>query len=118
MGTQLIRTVWATVARAGYHYWPQAPEHRAYLRSRHRHLFQIRAEVVVHHDDRDVEFHDLQAFISDWWGQDEPKYLGASSCEAIALTLVQALHAAGFTTASVTVSEDGENGSTITVTEA
>jgi hypothetical protein len=44
----------------GVHCWPQAPERRAYLRSLHRHLFFVEVSTAVEHDDREIEFHDLQ----------------------------------------------------------
>ena len=46
----------------GFHRWPDAPEHRAYLRNEHRHLFHVEVAVEVTHDDREIEFHDLQKF--------------------------------------------------------
>ena len=42
------------------HSWPNAPEHRIYLRNPHRHTFMITAHVPVREADRELEFHDLQ----------------------------------------------------------
>jgi hypothetical protein len=44
----------------GFHQWPAAPQRRAYLRERHRHLFHVAVTIPVLHADREVEFHDLQ----------------------------------------------------------
>lgn len=66
----------------GFHNWPDAPAHRSYLADRHRHLFFFEVELDVFHDDRDIEFHDLQ----DWCREATPANYeyGAMSCEAIA----------------------------------
>ena len=42
------------------HLWPDAPEHRIYLRNPHRHTFMITVHVPVREADRELEFHDLQ----------------------------------------------------------
>ena len=46
--------------QVGFHCWPDAPSHRAYLRASHRHLFGIEVTTRVDHDERDIEFHDLR----------------------------------------------------------
>ncbi|GAA2746206.1 hypothetical protein [Kitasatospora cinereorecta] len=105
-------TVWAEVRLPGFHHWPAAPEHRAYLRARHRHLFHIRASVHVGHDDRDTEFHDLADHIRAWWGPGD-RECGPASCEALARTLAEHLTAMGLRLDEVAVSEDGEAGAVI-----
>lgn len=103
-------TVWSTVVLEGWHRWPTAPDHRSYLRDRHRHLFNITAHVAVSHDDRDVEFHDLRDLITVWWETER----GAQSCEAIAQELHDHLtDNAKLTVTEVTVSEDGYDGATL-----
>ena len=57
------RTVIATVQVVGYHKWADAPEEVRYLSNHHRHLFTVRAEFDVTHDDRDVEFHIAQGWL-------------------------------------------------------
>ena len=44
----------------GEHYWKDAPPHRYYLQSPHVHEFEITVYAPVSHNDRDIEFHDLQ----------------------------------------------------------
>ncbi|WP_406205349.1 hypothetical protein OH807_30700 [Kitasatospora sp. NBC_01560] len=105
-------TVWARVDLPGFHHWPAAPDHRAYLRARHRHLFHIRAAVHVAHDDRDVEFHDLADAIRVWWGPGD-RECGAASCEALARTLAEHLTSLGLRLDEVAVSEDGEAGAIV-----
>jgi hypothetical protein len=46
--------------QVGFHFGPDAPSHRAYLRATHRHLFGIEVTTTVDHDERDIEFHDLR----------------------------------------------------------
>lgn len=106
-------TAWATVDLPGWHHWPDAPPHRSYLRAPHRHLFRVRAEVVVNHDDRDVEFHDLQDVVREWWEQYGDGDVGPRSCETLARLLAAALVARGFAPATIDVSEDQENGATV-----
>ncbi len=105
-------TIWVSVDLPGFHRWPEAPERRAYLRDRHRHLFQVIVVVAVRNDDRDVEFHDLQETIRRWWGVSIPD-LGALSCEAIARRIGKVLIDSVLSVISVDVSEDGENGATV-----
>lgn len=106
-------TVWTKVALPGFHRWPEAHEARSYLRDRHRHLFHITAHVAVSHDERDVEFHDLQDVIRGWWGPGA-RELGSSSCETIAKDLWFHLVDLGMRPTAIDVSEDGEAGATVT----
>jgi len=39
----------------GLHRWPKAPVPDDYLRSPHRHLFVVEADIEVFHDDREIE---------------------------------------------------------------
>jgi len=43
-----------------YHSWPNAPEHREYLKPRHQHVFTVKVRVGVTDLDREVEYHDLR----------------------------------------------------------
>jgi hypothetical protein len=107
-------TVWTRLDLPGFHHWPNATGPRAYLAERHRHLFRVTVRVRVSHDDRAVEFHDLQDLVRDWWGPGTRDWNGAS-CEAIARALWAHLaddHA--LTPAAVDVSEDDECGATVT----
>lgn len=105
--------MWATAQLPGFHHWPDAPDHRAYLRDRHRHLFHLRAEVSVSHDDRDVEFHDLSDWLRRIWHDRAPDgEWGPKSCEAIARELAAAAGWMGRSW-SMSVSEDGESGAVV-----
>jgi hypothetical protein len=94
----------------GFHCWPDAPEHLAYLRARHRHLFHVEAKVEVFADDREIEFHDLLRFCKAHFAGGE---LGSWSCERMASHLADNI-TARFPGRAVTVSvfEDGEVGAT------
>ena len=77
----------STLRVAGFHCWPAAPSGVSYLKERHRHLFTVRVEFVVSHDDRDVEFHTALTWVREalnrvW--QHEPYEFGFMSCEQIA----------------------------------
>ncbi|MCC9309115.1 hypothetical protein LN042_18850 [Kitasatospora sp. RB6PN24] len=104
--------VWTEVRVPGFHHWPAAPEHRSYLRARHRHLFHLQARIHVDHDDRAFEFHDLQDVIRAWWGPGD-RECGAASCELLARSLAGHLAALGLRVEQVSVSEDGEAGAIV-----
>lgn len=104
--------VWATWTYHGFHQWPDATGERAYLAHRHRHLFYGTASVAVAHDDREVEFHDLQAVCEAATRQFTEA--GASSCEMMAAAVIDAISAEWpGRNVSVTISEDGECGATV-----
>lgn len=107
-------TVWATARLPGFHCWPAAPDSRAYLRERHRHLFHVRADALVSHDDRDIEFHDLSDMLREWWGHGD-RQCGDRSCEALARELAGYLLERGVTVTTAEVAEDGECGAVVTI---
>lgn len=115
--------VWAWVELPGFHRWPYAPEHRAYLRDRHRHLFGITVHVDVVHAEREVEFHDLELLIRRWWTSGNlcdgatARDCGSDSCEALAAQLGDHLVTQGVAVSSVEVSEDGEAGAVVAYEE-
>ena len=75
-----------TFTAEGFHRWPEAPAHRAYLAARHRHLFHVRVEVEAVHSDREIECHDLRDFCVEAFGGGD---MGSQSCEMMAEELVQ-----------------------------
>lgn len=111
----LKTTVASKVAVPGYHRWPEAHEHRKYLRDRHRHLFTVEATVEVT-ESRQTEFHDLQQQIREALNQGFPHSdgyeFGDSSCEEIA-TQVGFYLAIDLPVRSVRVSEDEESEATV-----
>lgn len=105
-------TVMVTHRQVGFHCWPDAPIERAYLRQVHRHLFLIIASVHVHHDNRDVEFHDLQDMVRDHY--QEVHDFKSQSCETIARRLGDSLRVKhNLPVAWVEVWEDAEVGARV-----
>lgn len=102
----------------GFHRWPEAPEHRQYLASRHRHLFKFVVEAEVGNDDRDVEFHDLREIAADSLTNFEGDKVDGFefedfSCERIARHVWGSVAEA----TAVEVWEDGECGARVEVSE-
>jgi len=102
-------SVYATTTFEGFHRWPAAPDPVAFLGTLHRHLFHVRVEIEVTHDDRDVEFVMLKRDIDEWIRQRTLAETETWSCERWASELMQAFNAV-----RVEVSEDGENGAIVT----
>lgn len=103
--------------QVGFHCWPDAPSHRAYLRTPHRHLFAIEVSTPVDHDERDIEFHDLRdeaAAIFRSLAISKQDF-GTQSCETLARRLAMQLADRYARTVSVIVSEDGECGASVEV---
>ena len=109
-----MATIWVRFTAEGWHHWPGAPEHRAYLGVSHRHLFHVRVEVPVSHDQRDIEFHDLLDTARELWGDGDHQ---GRSCETLARELGEALvRLLPVAWVEVEVSEDGEAGATVKAT--
>lgn len=108
--------VFARFQVAGFHHWPDAPDHRSYLRDRHRHMFRVEvaAETTV---SREVEFHDLYDDAFDSWVARWPEAEhGSLSCEEIAQQLAARLpDRYDELRLRIEVSEDGEVGARIEV---
>jgi len=94
----------------GEHYWADAPDEVAFLRNPHRHMFHVKVELQVFHDDRDIEFilfkRELLSLFKD------QNQCNGKSCEMICDDIADYIlehypKRGGF---SVEVSEDGENG--------
>lgn len=108
------RTIFVTFSKEGIHRYPDAPKGVEFLKSPHRHIFHFRVTLNVAHDDRDVEFilfkRELESLFSE--GTMEVDY---KSCEMLASDLITYIDTAYPGRAgSVEVSEDGENGATLT----
>jgi hypothetical protein len=107
--------VYVTFQRKGYHFYPDAPEDVSYLRSSHRHLFKFKVKIEVKSTNREIEFHQFQNQIEQWFDSGVLQ-LDHKSCEMIADDLYRRLYST-YTTHEFTreltieVSEDGECGS-------
>lgn len=108
---------WCRWTFEGWHRWLDATPARRYLSHPHRHIFHAEARITVEHHDREVEFHDLLDECKVALNSGHlPKYDAVSlSCEMMALQVVAALQAKWPNRpVTVTVSEDNENGATVT----
>jgi hypothetical protein len=95
----------------GFHYWQDAPPHRKYLSTPHRHLFQVEVCLEVSHDGREVECHDLLDFSRNAFGSGD---FDGKSCEMLARYLHASVIVKFYRTIArwcrVSVLEDGEVG--------
>jgi hypothetical protein len=105
-----LTTITVKFTAEGFHHWPDAPEHRAYLRHQHRHLFHVEVTTPVTHHERQIEFHDLMESAKCLF---RVRDVGAS-CETMAYQLASALsERLGKRPFTVAVFEDGECGATV-----
>lgn len=94
----------------GFHRWDGAPERLGFLRSEHRHIFEITCVIPVGHDDRQIEIIETETAIEGYLmqkygGADRHLHLDGMSCEMLARELCDK-----FRCKSVTVLEDGRGG--------
>ena len=70
----------------GFHRYPNAPEFCTYLSARHRHIFVIRCEFEVSHNEREIEINEQQHVIEKMLTKrfGSPCELVDMSCETIA----------------------------------
>lgn len=111
--------IWINTSFIDFHCWPQAPDVVKYLRSLHRHKFNVRVQVRVKHDDRDVEFHclksDVDSAIVDLRRELQVHEGQSMSCEMLARSLLVRMQRAGYIVAFVEVDEDGECGAKVSL---
>jgi len=116
--------IWVTFRREGTHKYPAAltdPKLKtgdeydvSFLGYPHRHMFHFKVCIEVFHDDRDIEFIQFKRWLENLYGKGTLE-LDYKSCEMMAADLYQQINAK-YPNREVTidVSEDGENGATIT----
>jgi hypothetical protein len=124
------RQIWVTFRKEGIHRYPAAATDPAlctageydvsFLASPHRHIFHFRVSIDVFHTDRDIEFIQFKRWLENLYSGNGSATgsileLDWKSCEMIADDLYLQI-AAAYPGRAVTieVSEDGENGCTIT----
>lgn len=120
------RQIWVTFQKEGIHCYPAAATdpklntndeyNVSFLASPHRHIFHFRVSIDVFHNDRDIEFIQFKRWLESLYsGKNSVLELDYKSCEMIADDLYLQI-AARYTNRAVTieVSEDGENGCSIT----
>jgi len=120
------RQIWVTFQREGIHCYPAAATDPAlntageydvsFLANPHRHIFHFRVSIDVFHNDRDIEFIQFKRWLLALYNsQNSVLELDWKSCEMIADDLY--LQIAGRypgRAVTIEVSEDGENGCSIT----
>jgi hypothetical protein len=125
------RQIWITFRKEGIHCYPAAATDPllatgdeydvSFLASPHRHIFHFRVSIDVFHNDRDIEFIQFKRWLENLYSGTGPfnenrvLELNYKSCEMIADDLYNQI-AARYPNRAVTidVSEDGENGCSIT----
>jgi len=113
-----MTTVVVTTQYEGLHCWPDCPlEEVAFLRDKHRHMFHVRVEVPVTHDDRQLEIIRLKRelrgilqYFAEGIEEGEPFDFGSMSCEMLAKNIAAELHLRTAMPYLIEVLEDGENG--------
>lgn len=119
------RQIWVTFQKEGIHCYPAAATDEklntndkynvAFLAHPHRHTFHFRVAIDVFHNDRDIEFIQFKRWLEDLYGDGEVLDLNYKSCEMIADDLyLQIANRYPGRAVTIEVSEDGENGCTIT----
>jgi len=119
------RQIWVTFRKEGVHCYPAAATdpklntndeyNVAFLASPHRHIFHFRVSIDVFHNDRDIEFIQFKRWCEALYnGSGAVLSLDYKSCEMIADDLyVQIAARYSDRCVIIEVSEDGENGCSI-----
>lgn len=106
--------IYTQITIPGLHYYPDAPEDVDFLAHTHRHLFTIKVTAKVSHDNRELEFFQMQdklrRIINLTYDRDNHGFIfEARSCEMIAKDILKVWP----TLNSVEVSEDNESGAVV-----
>lgn len=121
-----LRMIWVTFQKEGIHCYPAAASDPqlatgdqydvSFLASPHRHIFHFRVYIDVYHNDRDIEFIQFKRWLEGLYsGEQNILQLDYKSCEMIADDLyVQISARYPNRCVIIEVSEDGENGCSIT----
>jgi len=121
---QAERKIWVTFRKEGMHKYPAAATDPAlatgdeydvsFLANPHRHIFHFRVWIDVFHNDRDIEFIQFKRWLENLF-RDSTLSLDYKSCEMIADDLyLQIANKYPGRCVTISVSEDNENGCTIT----
>ena len=124
--TEPRRTIWVKFQKEGIHCWPDAKNlphiatgdqyDTSFLSYPHRHVFHFRVSIDVQHHDREIEFIQFKRWLENLYGEGTLE-LNHRSCEMIAEQLYEKINARYPGRAvEITVSEDAENGATLSWT--
>ncbi len=116
------RMIWVTFQKEGIHCYPAANDDPklktndeydvSFLGTPHRHIFHFTVAIEVFHNDRDIEFIQFKRWLENLYRNGME--LNYKSCEMISDDLFEVI-ATRYPKRDIeiTVSEDGENGATI-----
>ena len=119
-----LSMIWVTFRKEGIHMYPAAATDPklatgdeydvSFLGTPHRHIFHFKVFIQVYQDDRDIEFIQFKRWLEKMYSEGTLE-LNHKSCEMIARELNEKIKARypGRKTI-IDVSEDGENGATLT----
>ena len=108
------RTIFVTFQKEGIHRYPAAPAGVEFLQHPHRHIFHFRVTLQVNHNDRDVEFIMFKRELENLY-KEATLQVDYKSCEMLAEDLIEYISGKyPERDIAVEVSEDGENGATVT----
>lgn len=114
----MVTTVIATTQVEGFHLWRDHAYGKGFLAARHRHIFNIKVEFAVSHDDRDIEFieagREVKVYLERSFGT--PCEFGEMSCEMIAKEIITKFAKARSLEGRIVsceVWEDNENGARV-----
>lgn len=118
------RMIWVKFTKEGIHKYPAALEDPnlatgdeydvSFLGYPHRHIFHFKVAIQVFHDDRDIEFIQFKRWLEKLYAE-KTLELDYKSCEMIAEALAFQIHKKyPGRDIEITVSEDDENGATLT----
>lgn len=122
------RMIWVTFQKEGIHVYPAAatdPKLKtndeydvSFLGTPHRHIFHFNVAIQVEHSDRAIEFIQFKRWLENQY-KDGILQLDYKSCEMIAEDLYDVI-AIRYPNRDIqiSVSEDGENGATLTFTDS
>lgn len=112
--------IWITFEFEGIHCYPNAPDEVAFLRDPHRHIFKVKIQLEVFHDDREIEFILFKRFIKDNMKSEDCNYMSCENlCDYFNELIITKYE--GYSQPEkhiygrkmiIDVSEDGENGAT------
>ena len=99
-------------SKEGLHYYIDAPDEVAFLRSPHRHMFHMTVKIEQFHDDRDIEFILAKRYLDSVF---DFKEVSHKSCEQIAEDIIQRVKQRYGENREISVSvfEDDENGAEV-----
>jgi len=101
------------------HQYAGAPEEVSFLSYPHRHLLHITAEIEVFNDDRELEFIIVKRGLTKYLDTLNLTEVSNTSCETLGrgILLYLTSHYGANRDMTITVSEDGENGSILKYTK-